>query len=207
MKSPLKSSVFAQGLLFALPIFLTISITIWLLRSLESILAPPIKFLVPNVIEFPGMGIVAAICLIYIIGLAIRGRVAGTLLKQLKRLLQRIPVANVVYDNINEMVSFVSGEKDEDLERVVLVSIQEGLNVMGFVTQDESDLQSDQDDPLRAIYLPMSYQMGGYLVYAEESKLTDLNISKKEAMQRILTADIRKSNKHATDSESQDSDE
>lgn len=173
-----------------MPILLTAVIVIWLVQTTESLLAQPMKVLLPEAMHFPGMGIAIALAAIYLVGLAIHGRALRAIFSWLQDLLQRLPVINVVYNNLNEMIEFISGEKDGDLERVVLVDLLDGVRLMGFVTQDQSDLSSDDEEPLHAVYLPMSYQMGGYLVYVNDSKLTNLNISKKEAMQRILTADI-----------------
>jgi uncharacterized membrane protein len=192
---------FLQGLLFVLPILLTITIVTWLVTGAESLLAEPLKLIVPDPIQFPGMGILAALIAIYFLGLLIQGKILDFLIYPLLNLLNRIPLVNVVYQNIKEMVDFISGAKDDELERVVLVSMPNGLKLMGFVTNTDSsitvsnsskgDKEGDKDgDKTIAVFLPMSYQMGGYLVYAPESEVETLDISKQEAMQRILTAEI-----------------
>lgn len=184
------SRIFIKGLLFSLPILLTITIMIWLVQTAEAMLVQPVRMIAPGIPEFPGMGIVIALILIYLIGLAVHGRVLRTALMSLQTLFEKMPVVSVVYSNISEMIEFVSGEKDGDLERVVLVELDDGIQLVGFVTQSNSNVVSDDERTHCAVYLPMSYQMGGYLVYVAESKLTTLDITKKQAMQRVLTADI-----------------
>ncbi len=38
-----------------------------------------------------------------------------------------------------------------------------------------------------AVYLPMSYQIGGYTLYLDPSKITDLNIDVETAMRIAVT--------------------
>lgn len=184
------SRIFVTGLLFVMPILLIVAIITWAISSAELLLAQPLKFIVPDAIHFPDMEILVALILIYLIGLAIHGRVLNLLFSSLLRILNRLPVISAIYPNIKEMIDFISGAKDGDLTRVVLVNMPNKLRLIGFVTQQETGISDPGGDPTVAVYLPMSYQMGGYLIYAPESELETLDIPKKEAMQRILTADI-----------------
>lgn len=190
MSRSTNGSIFLKGLLFTLPILLTIAILAWAITGAESMLSKPLKAVLPYSLHFPGMGILLALGVIYLVGLLIHGRVLRFLFNWLQSLIDHLPVVNVIYQNIRDMLDFVSGAKDSELERVVAVKMDNEMRLIGFVTKQESDMLSADDDPLRAIYLPMSYQMGGYLVYLPESRLQTLKISKQEAMQRIITADI-----------------
>jgi uncharacterized membrane protein len=82
-------------------------------------------------------------------------------------------VFNKVYRNIREMIDFIAGGKDGELDRVVLVSFDKDVKLIGFVTNPSISLplQSDGlDEQLSAVYMPMSYQMGGYVLYLPESR-------------------------------------
>lgn len=181
---------FITGLLFILPILLTIALLVWGIQMTESILALPLKFLLPDAMHFPGMGIIVAIVFIYFIGLAIRTRFLKFLFNWVEAVFTKLPLLKTIYQNIKDLVDFMSGGKDKELERVVLVTFDNNVKLMGFVTQQNVTLTSADDSPLCAVYLPMSYQVGGYTLYLPESRLQTLNISTREAMQRILTADI-----------------
>lgn len=190
MSKSTSGSIFLKGLLFTLPILLTIAILTWAITGAESMLSKPLKAMLPYSLHFPGMGILLALGVIYLVGLLIHGRVLRFLFNWLQSLIDHLPIVNVIYQNIRDMLDFVSGAKDSELERVVAVKMDNDMRLIGFVTKQESDILSADGDPLRAIYLPMSYQMGGYLIYLPESRLQTLKISKQEAMQRIITADI-----------------
>lgn len=186
------SKTFLKGLFVTMPLLLTLVFFIWVIKTADSMLAQPIKILLPEGFYFPGIGIAVGLILIYSVGLAIHGRVTRAFFLWLDELIKKLPLVNVLYTNINEMIEFISGEKEGELERVVLVNLSDDMHLMGFVTQDEPEIENGSNSSLQAVFLPMSYQMGGYLIYVDESRLTNLDISKKEAMQKILTADIGK---------------
>lgn len=185
--------IFLKGLAFSLPIVLTLWILIWGFRTLEGLLQKPLQWLLPDMVHVPGLGILACFLVIYLLGLAIHGRILGFLFRWIESVLTKLPLISVIYENIKELTEFLSGAKDKELERVVLVDMGNELKLIGFVTRQDTGIfkqDNKQKEELHAVFLPMSYQMGGYTLYLPESKLTTLEISTQEAMQRILTADI-----------------
>ena len=67
------------------------------------------------------------------------------------------------------------------------------MRLMGFVTRDHfSDLPggvANEGDV--AVYLPMSYQIGGYTVFMPRSQITPVDMSRERAMRFVLTAGLR----------------
>lgn len=184
--------IFVKGLLFFAPIVLTVAILAWVFRTAESIFRGPLKLLVPDVLHFPGMGVLVTVCVIYLLGLAINGRVLNVVFSWTESILKKVPLVNVVYRNVKEMIDFISGSNEGDMERVVLATLTDGVKLIGFVTNPDARLPTEQAQDLTAVYFPMSYQMGGYVLYLPESKLETLNMTTQEAMQRVLTAEISK---------------
>jgi uncharacterized membrane protein len=66
------------------------------------------------------------------------------------------------------------------------------MRLLGFITRsDFSDLPqgvANADDV--AVYLPMSYQVGGYTVVVPRSQITPVNMARDEAMRFVLTAGL-----------------
>lgn len=186
--------ILLKGALFSLPFLLTFIVVIWLIKTTDSLLSKPLFLILPEDMHIPGIGIVLAILLFYGVGLIIHNRILDVLLNGLEHLMEKLPLVSVVYQNIKEMIEFMSGEKEDDLEQVVMVSINGDIEVMGFITQDHPETISSnkQDNDIVAVYLPMSYQMGGYLIYVSKDNIRPLDIPKSEALQRILTADLAK---------------
>ena len=105
----------------------------------------------------------------------------------------RVPVVKTVYGALRDVTRLVntSGRKSE-LERVVMVSFGPA-RVMGFVTQENATLPGiGTDDDLVAVYLPMSYQIGGYTVYLPRSRIEPTDLSVEAAMRIVLTGGLQR---------------
>ncbi len=187
MKLSVLGQLFLKGAITLLPIVLTITVLWWLLVSLETVLASAFYWAFPGLPHVPGLGSVLAIMLIFLTGLLVQVYVTRWLLELVERLLKRIPLVRTVYGSFKDILTFVSGAKDKDgLKKVVLVSVAENAKVLGFVTQN--NVVFNKGEPLVAVYLPMSYQVGGYTIYLPESELEYVNMSVEEAMRTTLTA-------------------
>ena len=46
-------------------------------------------------------------------------------------------------------------------------------------------------DDLVAVYLPMSYQIGGYTIYIPRSRVTETDLTVEQAMRIVLTGGVR----------------
>ena len=117
-----------------------------------------------------------------------------------EELLLRVPVVKTVYSAIRDMTRLVNTEKKKgDLDRVVTLDFGFG-KLIGFVTQEHANtLGIGGGDDLVAVYLPMSYQIGGYTVYLPRSRLTETELSVEQAMRIVLTGGVRENREQGTD--------
>jgi uncharacterized membrane protein len=67
------------------------------------------------------------------------------------------------------------------------------MRLMGFVTRDEfSDLPPGiGGEGEVAVYLPMSYQVGGYTVFMPRSQISPVQMPREQAMRFVLTAGLK----------------
>jgi uncharacterized membrane protein len=74
-----------------------------------------------------------------------------------------------------------------------VVTVDVGLGrLIGFITQEHANtLGIGGGDDLVAVYLPMSYQIGGYTVYLPRSKITETDLTVEQAMRIVLTGGVR----------------
>ncbi len=66
------------------------------------------------------------------------------------------------------------------------------FEALGFVTRevfDDLPLDPQADDPV-AVYLPMSYQIGGYTLYLPRSALTPVDLPFEDAMRLAVTGGV-----------------
>ncbi len=107
--------------------------------------------------------------------------------------LNRIPVVKSVYSALQDFFGYLGHRSTGDLSRVVLVTLEKDCRLVGFVTNPRFSLPSRNSDDaeLVCVYLPMSYQIGGFMVLLPASRLEPLDISAEDAMRLVLTAGVR----------------
>ena len=183
--------ILLKGLVTILPIGLTVYFVYWLGITTESLLSKPIKALVGEA-YWPGMGLVTGFILLFVIGLAVNAFLVRRVLAVGEELLLRVPVVKTVYSAIRDMTRLVNTDKKKgDLDRVVTVDVGLG-KLIGFVTQEHANtLGIGGGDDLVAVYLPMSYQIGGYTIYLPRSRVVETDLTVEQAMRIVLTGGVR----------------
>jgi uncharacterized membrane protein len=184
-------SILLKGLVTILPIGLTVYFVYWLGITTESLLSKPIKFVVGD-LYWPGMGLVTGFVILFAVGLAVNAFVVRRVLGLGEDLLLRVPVVKTVYSAIRDMTRLVNTDKKKgELDRVVTLEYGPG-KLIGFVTQEHANTVGiGGGDDLVAVYLPMSYQIGGYTLYVSRSKLHETDLSVEQAMRIVLTGGVR----------------
>ncbi len=185
-------SILLKGLVTILPIGLTVYFVYWLGITTEALLSRPIKWVIDDANYWPGMGLVLGFAFLFLVGLAVNAFVVRRVLGLGEELLLRVPVVKTVYSAIRDMTRLVNTDKKKgDLDRVVTVDVGLG-RLIGFVTQEHANMLGiGGGDDLVAVYLPMSYQIGGYTVYLPRSKVTETDLTVEQAMRIVLTGGVR----------------
>ncbi len=182
-------NIFLKGLLVVLPLVITFGLLYWMFSGAEEILRIPLKMILPVGWYVPGMGVISACGLIFVCGLLVQSYLVKPFFSLLEFLLNRIPIVKTLYGGARDLMKFAIGDKEEGMQKVVSVEIEEGVFLIGFVTNEKPEF-SDKD--CIAVFFPMSYQMGGYLAYVERRKCEPLDMPVDQAMQKILMADMVK---------------
>lgn len=186
--------IFFTGLIAALPIVATVSLVIWLVTSLESLLGSMLRHVLAEGAYVPGMGLAVGIVGVFLIGLAMQAWLGRELLKLGEKLLHRMPFVSQVFGAVKEIVSYVSGSEQPRADAVVVVRIGEPpVRMLGLITRDELDfLPEHARDGQVAVFLPWSYQIGGFMVFVARSALEPVDITPQEALRLSLTAGVTK---------------
>jgi uncharacterized membrane protein len=181
-----------QGLMAILPAVLTLYILYWLLWSAETVLGAVIKALLPEGWYIPGMGLLAGVAAIFFFGLALNAFLVRRLLDLSEGVLNRIPLIKTLYGSVKDFVGFFAAHKEKEFNQVVTVELEFGgvpMRLLGFVTRSDfrglpEGIGSEGDI---AVYLPLSYQIGGYTVIVPRSAVQPVDISTHRAMGFIVT--------------------
>lgn len=180
-------NLFLQGLIAILPLGATVFIFYWLGSYAESVLGGLLKRGLPDNWYWPGMGLLAGLVATCFIGLLVNAYLFQQLNKIAENILSRIPVVKTIYNGIRDITAFLStSRRKSDLHTTVLVRLTDDMRVVGFVTSNSVPYNTDRESV--SVYLPMSYQIGGYTVYIPKDRLEPLNMPIEDAMRMVITA-------------------
>jgi uncharacterized membrane protein len=194
---------FLTGLVAIIPLGVTGYLAYWLFTAADSLFSGIGQALLPTGWYFPGLGLIVAVLTVLAFGAVLNAWVFGRLMLGLgTRLLERIPLIKTVYGGVRDLMLFVARPPDAGNRHVVLVTLPGDIRLIGFITdtapaQAVPELTLDDGEPVVAVYLPMSYQIGGYALYLPERCLQRLEMPVEEAMRMVLTAGM---NRPRTDS-------
>ncbi len=181
-----------QGLVAMLPAVLTLYILYWLVRSAETVLGALLKVLLPDGWYIPGMGLVAGLIVTFLIGLALNAFLVRRLLALSEKVMNRIPLIKTIYGSLKDFIGFFASGMDSQFNQVVSIELEFGgkpMRLIGFVTRsDFSNLPAGiGDEGEIAVYIPLSYQIGGYTVIVPRSAVRQVNMSTHRAMGFVVT--------------------
>lgn len=186
--------IFLTGVLTVLPVLATAYLLIWLFTTAESFLGKPLRWLIPDDYYRGGMGLLVGIIVIFVVGVLMRAYIVRRVFEFSERILLEIPLIKTIYAALRDFFGMFAGQSDSDALQVVMVTLPgSSLRLMGFVTRDEfSDLPEGIAEPGEvAVYLPMSYQIGGFTVFMPRTQLSPVQMSREQAMRFVLTAGLK----------------
>ena len=188
------SGIFFQGLAITLPITLTIALLYWLVAMAEDFLGGLIQYLFPEWQYWTGLGTLLAIVLVFVAGILMNLWIARRLMNGVDALLERVPLVKSIYGSLRDVANLLSNKDSRGFKQVVAVRVSENIRLIGFVTsEDFSGLPHASkvaDKSTVGVYLPMSYQIGGYTVFLPKSLVEPLDMSIEDAMRFTLTAGV-----------------
>jgi len=181
-----------KGLVALLPIGLTVYLVYWLAVAAETLFSRVLKLVIPDSAYWPGLGLVAGLFVLYVVGLAVNAYVVRRALRLSDELFARIPVVKTFYVAIRDFMRFFpSSGKSSDLKRVVLVPFGPG-KAIGFVTAESSAaLGVPEGEGKVAVYLPMSYMIGGYTVFLPRDAIEPTSMSVEAGMRLALMGGVQ----------------
>lgn len=184
-----------KGLAVLLPIIVTIAVVRWLLVTIETWLRPIWIAVLGETYYFPGLAFISFLGIALLIGFSTRWALLNNLWELPGKLMNKMPLLNTVYGTINDVIEMMSGKNFAD-ESVVLVTLPGGdLRLIGIVTKksgDDDRLAQFLEDDHVAVFLPMSYNVGGYMVMVPRSCVEAIDMSPADALQLTISAGLGK---------------
>ena len=194
------SKLFLQGLMAILPVALTIYVLYWLAVSAESILGKAIRLVLPENFYLPGMGVLASFLVILALGILLKLWLFRKIFQWGEKIIEKVPLVKLLYSSIRDLTSFFDSSKNKEFNKVVMVTlIEDDIKIMGLVTREDFEGLPEKiykNDKV-AVFLPWSYQMGGFTIMVSKSKLEPIELSVDQALRFMLTAGVSNENEKA----------
>ena len=184
MKVILRS--FINGVLTIVPIILVVYVVYKSFMFLDSILGNVLK---PYLKEdyIPGIGLLATLALITILGWMSTKFLTGTVIRLLDWLLENIPIVKTIYSVIKDTFQSFLGEK-KSFSKVALITIPgTDIKSIGFITTE--DLENFYD-PLKdycAVYIQQTFQVAGLTLLIPKDQIEVIDVKAEDAMKFILS--------------------
>ncbi len=176
-----------RGLLLLVPALVTVMFVVWISRYIEQMLRPMILLVLPASWYLPGLALALFLVAAFLLGVATRNVLMRKVGEVLERWVERTPVIGRIYPVVRQLTDLLSGKERAHGGGVVLVDVAgvEG-RVFGIVLQQGGHGVAWLPAEFDLVYLPMSYQVGGYAVVLPRARLTPVDMSPGEALQMIV---------------------
>ena len=184
-------TAFLRGLAIVLPVLLTVYLVYFVAHAFEYLVGNAIRMFIGDRFYWTGMGLVIAVVAVILLGLAVQIPGFNLLVRLSDALFTRIPLLKSVYTTVKDLVGFIAEARaSKDTGKPVLVSVGDDIQLLGLVTDMHSNL-GEPDEQRALVYLPMSYQIGGYMVSVPRDRMKPLDISVEDALRIAVTAGVR----------------
>jgi len=179
------------GLLTLLPALATAYLLYWLAVSAESALARLFAVAPLQGLYFPGLGVALGLVLLFLVGLVMKTVGAQRLWRWAEGRLMKLPLVRPIYGGIRDFTEYFRDGGQASDGKVVALELAEDTRLVGFLMSDPPPgglRRAGRDEVV--VYLPMSYQIGGYTLVVPRERIAFLDIPFEEAMRFVLTAGV-----------------
>jgi len=188
-----------KGSLVVFPVLITIWVIWSLVRWIDALgqkaLAP---FLLDHLI-FPGSGLIIVVVLLFIVGLLFQFNTINWFFNKVEKYLMKFPLVKTVYTAMKDLAGMFDNKNNKDQQVVLLDMQSSGMGyIVGMITNKTLptainttlNKDSESEKQLVAVYLPMSYMVGGYTILVDSDRVKVVDWSFEEAMRFALTAGV-----------------
>ena len=187
-KSHFKQYIFT-GLLSILPIYATY----WIVKQLFLLFSSPgtkLYYLTFGNNTFKYLpeitGFVLTIVSIYIVGRFVTNVLGKTILSQLERLVERIPIVNLVYKTVKQITESLGSQNNNAFKKVIQLEYpRKGLWTLAMVTGESTNKKGDM---YYHLFVPTTPNpTSGYMIYALKSDTIETDLLVEEALKIIIS--------------------
>jgi uncharacterized membrane protein len=178
---------FLQGLLYIAPMAITGYIIYLIFSFIDGILEDFLFSIIK--VSIPGLGLLILVLLVALFGFLGQSIIARPLKIFTKRVLEKVPILNVVYTAFSDLLSAIVG-KDKKFSRPVIVVVNPITNLekIGFLTEEDLTIFNEVDKV--AVYFPHSYNFSGEMFIVPKSQVRPIDLNAGDIMKFIVSGGV-----------------
>ena len=175
---------FLQGLIYFVPIALTVFVLVASFRAIDQGLGGLLG------VSAPGAGVLILLVVVTLLGFLLSNFLSRRILGLFERFLDRLPLVKLLHTSVKDLMgAFVGDQKRFDQPVAVELTPGANIHMFGFVTRDSlADL--GLGDELVAVYLPQSYNFAGQLLAVPRARVRKIEHDAAEMMAFVISGGV-----------------
>ncbi|MCM8772031.1 MAG: DUF502 domain-containing protein [Candidatus Omnitrophica bacterium] len=171
---------FISGIIFIVPVALSVWVIFKIFIFLENILGNFFKKFFPN-IYIPGVGLISLIFLIFIIGFLANNFFGKKLLEFIEMFFENIPFLNKIFNFVKNLVKRITEKKTDVFKGVVKIKMPDDSYTIGFLT-------GEFEEGYFSVFIPTVPNITtGIVLMVPKNKIEKLNIPVEEAIKIVIS--------------------
>jgi uncharacterized membrane protein len=155
----------------------------------------PAKFLPETYIylPIPGLGLIVVVLIVLFVGLITRNFVGRKMVHLGERIVDRIPLARVLYVGVKQLVEALILQKTKAFQKAALIEYpRKGIYAIAFITgESRGEVQHLTEKKMINVFVPTTPNpTSGFYILIPEDEITLLDMTVEEAFKLIVSGGI-----------------
>ena len=184
------------GLLFWLPVWVTLLIVKFVFELLDGSLALlPANYQPEQIlgVHIPGIGIILSLMVVFFTGMVVSNFLGKRLVALWEGIVQRIPLVRSIYSAVQKVLDTIFRSDGHAFRKVLLVEYpRNGLWSIAFLTSDgNAEVVGHIGEPMVTIFIPTTPNpTSGFLMMIPQKDVIELQMSVEEALKLVISLGV-----------------
>ena len=175
------------GLIALLPLYLTVTLLVWLLKTMDSMFQPWIYTFFH--IEIRGLGVLMTLGVIFLAGAVLSNVYGALLLGWINGILERLPIFKGIYRNFKRIVDSLNPNNPSGFKEFVLLEQSSGGYSAGFLTGSFKLVKADGTlRDLAVVFIPSNHLYLGAIHIVDRSRIVRTALTLQDGAAFALSA-------------------
>jgi len=181
---------FIAGLLFWMPIGITVWVISTVFKTLDSVLPEGLSPRALFGLDIPGFGVLAVVLLVFLTGLLAANLLGRNLVRAWEGILTRIPLVRSIYSSVKQVSDTILAPNGQAFRQAVLVQYpRQGSYTIAFVTGSPSaEVASLLSEESVSLYVPTTPNpTSGFFLIVPKTDVIPLSIGVDAALKYVVS--------------------